>query len=76
MAAFSLKGVIKMFTWDLFLLAFLFRLLLYVDARTDYAKPFFSVMQIIQVVYIVKIILFLFLMAFLYVNLAAVFRNK
>lgn len=42
MAAFSLKGVIKMFTWDLFLLAFLFHLLLYVDARTDYAKPFFQ----------------------------------
>lgn len=43
MAVYSLKGLLRCFTWNLFLLlAFLACSRSFVDAHTDYAKPFFQ----------------------------------
>lgn len=81
MAAYSLKGVIKMFTWNLFLPFSFACSLSYIDAHTDYAKPFSScnkvfVMQIFWIVYIVEIILLFFFFCKTDVNLKFSETNK
>ncbi len=77
MAVYSLKGVIKMFTWNLFLLlAFLLlawsrssMLTLIMQSLFSYCNKVF-VMQIVWIVYIMEItILFYFLMAYCFVKL-------